>query len=809
MKKRILAVITALVMALAVLLPSMDAFAGGNIDFSAEVTVGYGDRVQLMKHAPFTIKIENKGSDFNGSVQMIIPGSYNMMYEQEISIPAGAVKTVSLTGLVSTALKNVNIRMVDKKGKVVWSDTKRVLASNDNSKINVGILSDDYSALSYMDNCRLYTFPTIATSIFEMTSDSFPSEPEALEMIDVIVISNFSTDLLTEAQLSALESWVFDGGLLIVGTGAASSKTLSKLNGGLVNVTPGLLKRITTCLGTTYMNFDYGYYAVESPDYNYFNYEEVKPEDDDEYKEEFETEYSDPEKYAVFEQIYKQQFMADYWLDDEEEWDAEVQGLFHDYVFEKYYYDRDTITVTTQEENPAQTMITASVDVLTMECNEYASNVFKTEDPTSVDGSIPYAYAMNKGDGYVVISGIDYTMNPLPKYEGSPTAFIDMVETLIGKEVYEEYDQSAYSYSYSPYSYSQQRDLSDLFDAYSSASVPPIFLYGIIIVAYIVSVFVLYLVFSKKKKTFKLWSIYSFVSVGCALLIFCLGLSTNVLFAKLSTCTFVKYENGMKMEENYSSFIGPNAKEYRVGINKEYSNSFYISDYDSYYYDDAPDYDSFDYGIRKNAESDVLIFNNRSSLEQGEFISKSAGSTTEGIVIESISSTYGLTTLRITNYTGHDLTNCVIIEHTQTYSDEMLSIGDLKNGESVETINLENKYFTIHNPISYNGSNELIINSLGSGKKERLKGVLFGSLAKDYMSFGRKKAALTYFDETYVSGNEEDSLTVIGFSDEGICKDLQKDTDVDENRTVAVYTTVSLEFFKEQLYKSQLSNANN
>ncbi|MBR4966412.1 MAG: hypothetical protein IKY53_07945, partial [Lachnospiraceae bacterium] len=89
--------------------------------FEVKLKYGYGDTLRMSCYAPFYIDVTNHGKDFSGTVQLIIPtSSGNTLYEKEISIPAGATKSVTVVGEVTQAIHNVNIRIGEDTEHVVW-----------------------------------------------------------------------------------------------------------------------------------------------------------------------------------------------------------------------------------------------------------------------------------------------------------------------------------------------------------------------------------------------------------------------------------------------------------------------------------------------------------------------------------------------------------------------------------------------------------------------------------------------------------------------------------------------------------------
>ena len=244
-------------------------------DFTVSLNAGYGQKVLVGYGAPFEITVtNNNSSNFEGYLQLIIPGysNNNILYEEEIALGAGETKTVDIVAGVPVPAEFVNVRMTNKKYKVLWSELQKITVSKTKNDIRVGVLSDDFSALGYMDRVHFLSDTTRYTSLIELSASDFPVNYAALDMLDIILISDFSTDLLTKEQMNALNLWVKKGGLLIIGTGSTANKTLSGLYGNLINEKVTSTKTQKTTLGLA--TEDYSYInSISSSSNSYYAYD--------------------------------------------------------------------------------------------------------------------------------------------------------------------------------------------------------------------------------------------------------------------------------------------------------------------------------------------------------------------------------------------------------------------------------------------------------------------------------------------------------------------------------------------------------
>ncbi len=217
-----------------------------NADFTVEADYGMDGLVFYDMPTMVSIKVESK-ENFTGTLRMIPSVDYGLTviaYGEDISLSAGEAKIFQF---VPSAIGNngeVKIEIVDEKGKVVYSEKNTILLEGVGSKITVGVLSDDYSALSYFDGLSVYLNSYEGTTaIFELSKDSFPEDAKALSMLQYLIIDNYDTANLSDEQYAALKSWVQDGGVLFLALGNNYQNVLHCFQDDFVTGTLGDLQK--------------------------------------------------------------------------------------------------------------------------------------------------------------------------------------------------------------------------------------------------------------------------------------------------------------------------------------------------------------------------------------------------------------------------------------------------------------------------------------------------------------------------------------------------------------------------------------
>ncbi len=765
MAKRILAICLLGIMMLITV--SCNVFAQQDqTRFDVELKCGYGNNVEIATYAPFYIEITNNGKDFEGYVQLIIPGRENMnvMHEKELTLAAGATKTVELVGFIDMLTRQVNVRVLDEHDNVIWEKLQNCSTMTDLRSVNIGILSDDYAALGYMDHKPFTANKELTTQIHELTKDTLPSDWRALDMLDVVVISDFSTDLLSEEQLNALSLWIDDGGLLMVGTGSTANKTMAALDGRFFDVAPGEWRTYNTLYGLTLTDFSYdygydtGYYYDPYSDtlYQSFyeeNYEYMRDILEEEYMQDFEYYYGYDSQYDTWDAYWEDSF---YWFCYDEFYEIYLESLgaaSGNGIADMSYVNAGVLEITGEELEDKDTM------------------VFLGETDKQME-VFDLAYAMPRGDGYILLTGVDFTKTPLSNFDGNSTLFIHWLETLIGQKVYEEASNySGYSYGYYNL-YDINYDEEKIYENVASATVPPVLLYFGILLLYVIAILVVYLVLRKKKITIKLWVVYPAIAAGLSILIFCIGFSTRIYRPVINAITLIKPNGSTLTEYTYTGVTVPRNKEYDISFASNQGVEYIQYNRGGSSYNDQMeiDWDSYTIGYRYGYDTVDVSVGQLAAMETVHFQLTSVVPSEKDVVITSANGyNSGLT---VTNNFGCTLENAALIVDGDIYV-----IGELEDGEAVRWTSLKEAEYI------YSIGNAVMGDDMGT----RFLGLLFGSLSGRYDEHLRNIRALnsiTGLATDYYNGAD---VVFVATPADFVAEEIQGDTNYNERRAEIVY----------------------
>lgn len=179
------------------------------------------------------VTIENMGEDWEGMARLTLRDSYgsidNCSYDTALSLPQGSKKQFTVRipkNSMSRTDGIVLIELFDNKSKKTTEKSFNRLLQGGTDALVMGILSDKYSSLTFMDmggNEVYYGSRTYPVKLMELNQDSLIG---ALSALNFLVIDNYNTSVLSDDVVKEIEKWTDDGGILLIGTGSFAQDTL-------------------------------------------------------------------------------------------------------------------------------------------------------------------------------------------------------------------------------------------------------------------------------------------------------------------------------------------------------------------------------------------------------------------------------------------------------------------------------------------------------------------------------------------------------------------------------------------------------
>lgn len=230
---------TALIAVLCLLLCTASALADGGVTVSADF--GYDGAVTYLSAMPLRVTLKNDGADTDLTVAIDVDRSSSEYdtYEYPLSLASGAEKQLVIPIMLNYKQKTYTVRVTGKEGLIasVPITPQKVIAP---TTLLVGVLSDSPQTLSYLNigtaNDQLMrgeVWQTIA-----LTQETFPDSYELMRAFSFLAVDGVDISQFSDAQRQALQTWLKNGGVAIVGGG---TRAVSAYRGfaGMTGITTG------------------------------------------------------------------------------------------------------------------------------------------------------------------------------------------------------------------------------------------------------------------------------------------------------------------------------------------------------------------------------------------------------------------------------------------------------------------------------------------------------------------------------------------------------------------------------------------
>lgn len=177
-----------------------------------------------------------EGDDWEGAVRMWVQDGYGggeCVYDTVLSLPQDSTKQFVVRipkESVEYLSGEVLVAVLDKRSEIVTQRVFKRLLLEDADMLSMGILSDTYQSLTYLDlggETIYYGGNYRPVRLIELDTANLES---VLDSLIYLVIDNYNTDTLTDEMVSSIEQWVNNGGMLIVATGTHAEDTLGGLD---------------------------------------------------------------------------------------------------------------------------------------------------------------------------------------------------------------------------------------------------------------------------------------------------------------------------------------------------------------------------------------------------------------------------------------------------------------------------------------------------------------------------------------------------------------------------------------------------
>lgn len=204
----------------------------GTVTFGA---VGY---VARDKEMPVTLNISSIKKDFTGVMKITLPGENGrgIAYQSAVKCKAGKQQKIILNVPQLGNPSVICFEILDSFGvtelseDVSFSDKKDQNTDLEQAENIIGVLSSQSKELSYLNNIKIgEEEKEESLKIVCYSKNSFPESVKEFQGLDGMIIDAFQTNKLSKKQRSALQSWVKEGGRLLLAGGSQQQNSFGKI----------------------------------------------------------------------------------------------------------------------------------------------------------------------------------------------------------------------------------------------------------------------------------------------------------------------------------------------------------------------------------------------------------------------------------------------------------------------------------------------------------------------------------------------------------------------------------------------------
>ncbi len=197
---------------------------------SMDVVYGYDNRAKGGRYVPVDVTVYNQSStEFTGTLKLLtMESDYDVYcYEYPVAIPANGDLRRHVYVPMGNRAEQMFVSVTDEEGGLVLHKRVELDFSVDMPELFIGTLTDSPELLSAWDGIGV-DYSMLRTRAVHFSTETFPTDEMGLDVIDVLLISNFRIRDLSAEQSKVLIEWVRSGGTMILGTGERADDTLGR-----------------------------------------------------------------------------------------------------------------------------------------------------------------------------------------------------------------------------------------------------------------------------------------------------------------------------------------------------------------------------------------------------------------------------------------------------------------------------------------------------------------------------------------------------------------------------------------------------
>ncbi len=189
-----------------------------------EVSIEWGgsETIRIGRETPVTVQVKSSGPEIHGYASIYVPvgnGSYYVV-EEELSVAAGETKQAVLCVPMNYSLSKFWVEYRDADGTLYASRSYSLTMGYGSQEVYIAAVGSRLEVLENMtlfDRVPLNEYQGTSTRLYRLEAAEVPSDEKLFKIYDILLWTDVDAMEISQAQLTALQNWVYEGGILIVG----------------------------------------------------------------------------------------------------------------------------------------------------------------------------------------------------------------------------------------------------------------------------------------------------------------------------------------------------------------------------------------------------------------------------------------------------------------------------------------------------------------------------------------------------------------------------------------------------------------
>ena len=213
-------------------LPAGYAYASqkeADAPLSMDVSYGFDNTAKSDRYLRVTVLLNNDTAPFEGTLEFLTAQSSLEAYQYSypLSLAAGEKFKQEYYIPLGVRADQMFVSVQDVNGKTVIRKRLKLGSEEDVAESYIGILTDTPEALSYLDGAGI-RYGTLRTRAVFLDAEQAPDDRLGYDPLDLVIVSGFDLDSLSDVQYEALRRWVEDGGTILFGGGVDCARNYGR-----------------------------------------------------------------------------------------------------------------------------------------------------------------------------------------------------------------------------------------------------------------------------------------------------------------------------------------------------------------------------------------------------------------------------------------------------------------------------------------------------------------------------------------------------------------------------------------------------